>query len=77
MYVPDGAVDSAGKVAGEYLVFDPTGLQAIPANSNAQRLGIGGPVLDIVRAIIKINKENNPPKKLPDNRKIKQAPTKG
>ena len=77
VYVPEGVIDSTGKIAGEYLVFDPTGLQAIPANSNAQRSGIGGPVLDIVRAIIKINKENNPPKKMTDNRKIKQAPSKG
>lgn len=76
VYVPDGGIDSTGKVSGEYLVFDPTGLQAIPANSNAQRLGIGGTVLDIVRTVIKINKENNPPKKLPDNKKDKKVPSK-
>ena len=69
VYVPDGVLDSTGKVSGEYLVFDPTGLQAIPANSNAQRLGIGGPVLDIIRAVIKINKVNKPPKRLPDNKR--------
>jgi hypothetical protein len=69
VYVPDGIIDSTGKVSGEYLVFDPTGLQAIPANSNAQRLGIGGPVFDIIRAVIKINKQNNPPKRLPEEKK--------
>lgn len=72
VYVPDGVLDSSGKASGEYLVFDPTGLQAIPANSNAQRLGIGGPFLDIVRAVIKINKQPGPPKKLPDNQKNKK-----
>jgi hypothetical protein len=71
VYVPDGVLDSAGKLAGEYLVFDPTGLQAIPANSNAQRLGVGGTVLDIVRAVIIINKGVNPPKRLPENKKPK------
>ena len=73
VYVPDGVLDSTGKVSGEYLVFDPTGLQAIPANSNAQRLGIGGPVLDIIRAVIKINKENKPPKRVPENKKNSKA----
>jgi len=73
VYVPDGVLDSAGKVNSEYLVFDPTGLQAVPANSNAQRLGIGGPFFDIVRAVIKINNTNNPPKRLPDNSKNKKV----
>ena len=76
VYVPNGLIDSTGKVSGEYLVFDPTGLQAIPANSNSQRLGIGGVVVDVVRAIIKINKANNPPKKLPNNKKDKKVPSK-
>jgi len=76
VYVPSGVTDSTGKVSGEYLVFDPTGLQAIPANSNSQRLGIGGVVVDVVRAIIKIDKVNNPPKRLPDNRKDKKIPSK-
>jgi hypothetical protein len=71
VYVPDGVLDSTGKKAGEYLVFDPTGLQSVPANSNAQRLGIGGPMLDIIRVVIKINKPNAPPKRLPDNNKKK------
>ena len=76
VYVPNGVIDSTGKVSGEYLVFDPTGLQAIPANSNSQRLGIGGVVVDVVRAIIKIDKANNPPKRLPDNKKNKKVPSK-
>ena len=61
VYVPGGILDSTGKVSGEYLVFDPIASQAIPANSNAQRLGVGGPVLDIVRIIIEVNKKNTPP----------------
>jgi hypothetical protein len=75
VYVPDGLIDSTGKVSGEYLVFDPTASQAIPANSNAQRLGIGGPVLDIVRMVIKINKKNTPPPpaKIPDNKNVKKG----
>jgi hypothetical protein len=69
VFVPDGILDSTGKAAGEYLVFDPTGLQAVPANSNAQRLGIGGTVLDIVRVVIKMNKKNEPSKRLPEIKK--------
>jgi hypothetical protein len=66
--VPDGLLDGEGKVNGEYLVFDPTGQQAIPAYTNAQRLGIGSPVIDIVRAIIKVNKQQPKPviKKMPE-----------
>ena len=66
IYVPDGLLDSDGKVGGEYLVFDPTGQQAIPAYTNAQRLGIGGPVLDIVKVIIQVSKQSTPVKKSPE-----------
>jgi hypothetical protein len=68
IYVPDGLLDAEGKSNGEYLVFDPTGQQAIPAFTNAQRLGIGAPVLDIVRVIIQINNRNQKPiiKKTPE-----------
>ncbi len=70
IYVPDGLLDSDGKVGGEYLVFDPTGQQAIPAYTNAQRLGIGGPVLEIVKVIIQVHKKtgtiNKSPQKTPD-----------
>ncbi|MGE5107841.1 MAG: hypothetical protein ACM3H8_09875 [Sphingobacteriales bacterium] len=71
VYVPDGLMDADAKVAGEYVVFDPTGQQAIPVFTNAQRLGIGAPVLDILRAIIQVNKGSGNPKKLPEkNKKI-------
>jgi hypothetical protein len=75
VYVPDGLIDSTGKVSGAYLVFDPTATQAIPANSNAQRLGIGGPLLDIVRVIIEVNKKNPPPPptKVPENKNAKKG----
>jgi hypothetical protein len=65
VYVPDGLLDAENKLNGEYLVYDPTGQQGIPTFTNAQRLGIGSPVIDMVRAVIKINKAVPPPKKLP------------
>jgi hypothetical protein len=74
VYVPDGLMDAEGKVNGEYIVFDPTGQQAIPAFTNAQRLGIGAPVLDMIRIIIQVNKGSNPPKKLPEKNNPKTAP---
>lgn len=76
VYVPEGVTDSAGKINGEYIVFDPAGLQTVPVNSNAQRLGIGGPVLDIVKVVIKINKVVTPPKRLPDTRPKEKTPSK-
>ena len=71
VYVPDNLMDAEGKVNGEYMVFDPTGQQAIPAFTNAQRLGIGAPVLDMIRVIIQINKKPNHPKKLPEKKNEK------
>lgn len=66
VYVPDGLLDADNKLNNDYLVFDPTGQQAIPAYTNAQRLGIGSTVIvDMVRAVIKINKRPAPPKKAP------------
>lgn len=53
VYVPESVIDSTAHETGNYIVFDPTSWVVIPANSNAQRLGIGGPVLDIVRAVIR------------------------
>ena len=53
VYVPESVVDSAAHETGNYLVFDPASWVVVPANSNAQRLGIGGPVLDIVRKVIR------------------------
>ena len=67
IYVPNGLLDADNKLNNEYLVFDPTGQQAIPAFTNAQRLGIGSPVIDIIRTVIKVNRQPAPPKKLPKN----------
>jgi hypothetical protein len=68
VYVPDQVLDSNHKLNNEYVVFDPTGQQAIPAYTNAQKLGIGTTVIDVVREVIKVNK---PPviKKKPANKK--------
>jgi hypothetical protein len=75
VYVPDDLLDSAGKVNGEFLVFDPGGTQVIPANSNAQRLGVGGTVVDIIRKVIIINRQNKPqPKKVPETPKEEKPP---
>ena len=72
VYVPDGLLDGDNKLSDEYVVFDPTGQQASPAFTNAQRLGIGAPVLDVIRAVIKINKKQPaPPKKQPEKPKVK------
>src|SRR5574343_179995 len=60
VYVPDGLLDSTGKKEGEYLVFDPSSWLAVPANSNAQRLGVGGPVLDVVKKVIQISRPVQP-----------------
>lgn len=60
VYVPDSLLDAEGKLNGEYVVFDPTGRQAIPAFTNAQRLGVGGPVNDIVKVIIQVGKQHGP-----------------
>lgn len=57
VYVPDGTLDSTGKQDGHYLLFDPVNRMAAPANSNAQRLGIGAPVAEIIRKIIRIQKD--------------------
>jgi hypothetical protein len=69
IYVPDSLLDADNKLNNEYVVFDPTGQQAIPAFTNAQRLGIGAPVIDVIRAVIKINKQTSPPKKMPEKSK--------
>ncbi len=70
VFVPQQLLDSNGKASGQYLVFDPTGKQAIPAFTNAQRLGVGAPVAEILREIIRINKPAPPVMKQP--RKEKQ-----
>ena len=65
VYVPKGTLDQDGKRSGSYLTFDPVTMMAIPANSNAQRLGIGAPVAVIIRKVIQINKPTPAPKKPP------------
>ena len=73
--VPDGLLDAEGKVGDEYLVFDPTGQQAIPAFTNAQRLGIGAPVIiDVVRKVIQIKKASDNEKKIPEKKKENSSP---
>jgi hypothetical protein len=75
VFVPDGLLDAEGKVGGEYLVFDPTGQQAIPAFTNAQRLGIGAPVIiDVVRKVIQIKKVSGNEKKIPEKKKDNSSP---
>jgi sRNA-binding carbon storage regulator CsrA len=75
VFVPDGLLDAEGKVGGEYLVFDPTGQQAIPAFTNAQRLGIGAPVIiDVVRKVIQIKKVSENEKKIPEKKKDNSSP---
>jgi hypothetical protein len=70
VYVPKGSLDTDGKRSGSYVTFDPVTMMAIPANSNAQRLGIGAPVADVVRRVIQISKptpgkpQNNNPKQI-------------
>jgi len=50
---------------GNYLLFDPVTMMAIPANSNAQRLGIGAPVIEVIRKVIEIQKIPQAPRKPP------------
>ena len=69
VYMPEGLLDADNKLNNEYVVFDPTGQQAIPAFTNAQRLGIGAPVIAVIREIIKVNKQTTPPKKVPEKKK--------
>ena len=63
VFVPEGTL--ASKNAEEYLLFDPVTMMAVPTNSNSQRLGIGAPVLDVVRKIIQIQSTPATPKKPP------------
>ena len=75
VYVPDNLLDSTNKLNDNYIVFDPTGQQAVPAFTNAQRLGIGAPVIDILRKVIIINKNKQPalPKRLPEKTKAPET----
>jgi len=62
VYVPQGTLE---KNSGDYLLFDPVTMMAIPANSNSQRLGIGAPTIDVLRKIIQIQRLPTPPVKKP------------
>ena len=62
VYVPQGTLE---KKSGDYLLFDPVTMMAIPANSNSQRLGIGAPAIDVLRKIIQIQRIPPPPTKKP------------
>ena len=63
VYVPREA--PALKNPGDYLLFDPVTMMAMPTNSNSQRLGIGAPAVDVLRKIIQIQKTPGNPKKPP------------
>jgi len=56
VYVPQGSLDLCGKKSGNWLLFDPVTMMAIPAHSKSQRLGIGAPAIDVIRKIIQIQK---------------------
>lgn len=77
VYVPDSLLDSLHQRAGDYVVFDPTGSQAIPAFTNAQRLGVGAPVLvDVVRKVIKVRRQQPLPPRIPQKKEPKTDPGK-
>jgi hypothetical protein len=63
VYVPKGSIVSGN--SDNYLLFDPVTMMAIPANSNSQRLGIGAPVVDVIRKIIQVQKIPPPTKRPP------------
>jgi hypothetical protein len=71
VYVAKGSLDSSGKKAGNWMLFDPVTMMAIPVNSNSQRLGIGAPAVDVIRKIIQIQKLPAPVKKPPPPVKVK------
>ncbi len=53
VYVPE--TTDNGETLVNYILFDPTSISIAPANTNAQRLGIGAPVvIDIIRTVIKV-----------------------
>lgn len=72
VYVAAGGAAAAEKM-DHYLLFNPVTMMAVPANSNAQRLGIGAPMLDAIIKIIQIQKGTANPKKQPGNANPKNA----
>jgi len=66
VFVPDGLLDTDGLKDGNNLLLDHVALMAAPANSNAQRLGIGAPVADVIRKVIEVRRATKPvPKRKP------------
>lgn len=66
VYLPEIILDSDAHEKGNPILFDPASMVVVPANSNAQRLGIGGPVREVVKAVIGIigsGKDKSPPPK--------------
>jgi hypothetical protein len=59
VFVPKELLDEKGMLNGSYLLFDPVRQMAVPANSNAQRLGIGAPITDILRTVIRIHQQKD------------------
>jgi hypothetical protein len=76
VYVPANIGDSASIARNEYALFDPASSVVVPAYSNAQRLGVGGPIIDLVRIIIKTAEKNPAPPKPPVNKGGKPVPVK-
>ena len=60
-------LDADGRQLGYHLLFDPVTMMAIPGNSNAQRLGIGAPMIEVIRKVIEVQKIPRAPKKPPVN----------
>jgi hypothetical protein len=77
VYVPQGLLDAEGKREGDYVVFDPTGQQAMPAYTNAQRLGVGAPIGEIVRVIVNVSKKPNSSKQPTEQTKPVERPERG
>jgi hypothetical protein len=73
VYVPGNALDAAVHETANHMIFDPTSMVVVPANSNAQRLGVGGPVQDIVREVIhSIGSRKGSPR--PKDTKVEKSP---
>jgi hypothetical protein len=62
VYVPEGTTASSASDTANYMVFDPVSFVVVPANSNAQRLGVGAPVKDVVRSVIRVMETTKKPK---------------
>lgn len=72
VYVPEGAVGS--EEGSGYIRFDPYSTVISSANSNAQRLGIGAPVIEVAKSVIRIigsGKKKEPKKSSPPKPPVK------